>query len=91
MELANESRRFDEGRRPPGRSGTATVKEGMVCLVDTWEGRGGAKAEEGKKEEAEAKFGLDMGSGDEMGGRVIDASSGFGGEMRGRESSNFRS
>jgi hypothetical protein len=91
MELANESRCLDEGTAAGERSGTAMVREGIAGLADTWEGWGLLKAEEGKKEEAECESDLYIGTGDEMCGRDEDASSGLGGEMRGRESSNFRS
>jgi hypothetical protein len=90
MELANESRWRDERAAAGGRSGMAIVR-GTAGLADTCAGWGRLKAEEGKKEEEECESDLYMGTGDEMCGRDEDASSGLGAEMRGRESSNFRS
>ena len=89
MELANESRCLDEGAITAG-SGMEIMREGIVGLIDTWEGWGRLKAEEGKKEDAECESELYTGTGDEIWGRDEDASSGLGGEMRGRDSSNFR-
>jgi hypothetical protein len=90
MELAEESRSLDETAAAGGRSGMAMVRGGMGDLVGIGVERGRLNAYEGKKEEEECESDLYMGTGDEMWGRGEDASRGLGGEMRGRESSNFR-
>lgn len=90
IELANESRILDERAAGGGRSGMVMVKGGIEGLVRAgveWER---LKVYKGKKEEVECDSDLYMGTGDEMSGRVVDASRGLGAEMRGRESSNFR-
>jgi hypothetical protein len=89
MELASESRSLGETAAAGGRSGMVMVR-GVMGLVGIGVERGRLNAYEGKKEEEECESDLYMGTGDEMWGRGEDASRGLGGEMRGRESSNFR-
>lgn len=67
------------------------VREGTTGLGSANVGRERRKAIEGKNEDDECESDLWIGSGDEMSGRTEDESRGLGAEMRGRESSNFRS
>lgn len=66
------------------------VREGTTGPGWANVGRERRKAIEGKKDD-ECESDLWMGTGDEMSGRTEAESRGFGADMRGRESSNFRS
>jgi hypothetical protein len=91
MEPVNESRCLNEMAAAAGFSGMVIVREGTTSLGSANVGRERRKAIEGKKEDVECESDLWIGTGDEMSGRTEDESRGFGAEMRGRESSNFRS
>lgn len=91
IEPVNDSRCLNEMAAAAGFSGMVIVRGGTTGLGWTNVGRERRKAMEGKKEEDECDSDLWIVTGDEMSGRTEDESRGFGAEMRGRESSNFRS
>ena len=91
MEPDSDSRCISETAAAAGFSGMVIVREGTAGLGSANVGRERRRAIEGKKEDDECDSDIWIGTGDEMSGRTEDESRGFGAEIRGLESSNFRS